>query len=41
MGHARWTGVTLKIVLDEAGSRRQAYRFNGMDQPRWRMDLTS
>ncbi|HUZ73148.1 MAG TPA: molybdopterin-dependent oxidoreductase [Stellaceae bacterium] len=35
MGNARWTGVTLKSVLDRAGIKAGAVqvRFNGMDDP--------
>jgi DMSO/TMAO reductase YedYZ molybdopterin-dependent catalytic subunit len=35
MGNARWTGVRLKDVLDQAGVKAGAVqvRFNGMDQP--------
>jgi DMSO/TMAO reductase YedYZ molybdopterin-dependent catalytic subunit len=35
MGNARWTGVSLKDVLDRAGIQPGAVRvrFNGMDQP--------
>jgi DMSO/TMAO reductase YedYZ molybdopterin-dependent catalytic subunit len=35
MGNARWTGVTLKSVLDKAGIKAGAVqvRFNGMDEP--------
>ncbi|MGA2894343.1 MAG: molybdopterin-dependent oxidoreductase [Xanthobacteraceae bacterium] len=35
MGNARWTGVSLKSVLDKAGvkSRAVQVRFNGMDEP--------
>ena len=35
MGNARWTGVTLKSVLDKAGVKpgRVQVRLNGMDQP--------
>lgn len=35
MGNARWMGVSLKAVLDQAGVRAgaTAVRFNGLDQP--------
>ncbi len=35
MGNARWTGVSLKSVLDRAGIKSSAVRvrFNGMDEP--------
>jgi DMSO/TMAO reductase YedYZ molybdopterin-dependent catalytic subunit len=35
MGNARWTGVSLKSVLDKAGVKAGAVqvRFNGMDEP--------
>ena len=35
MGNARWTGVSLKSVLDKAGVKSGAVqvRFNGMDEP--------
>ena len=35
MGNARWTGVSLKRVLDKAGVKSGAVqvRFNGMDEP--------
>ncbi len=35
MGNARWTGVTLRDVLDRAGVKAGAVavRFNGLDQP--------
>jgi DMSO/TMAO reductase YedYZ molybdopterin-dependent catalytic subunit len=35
MGNARWTGVSLKRVLDKAGVKAGAVqvRFNGMDEP--------
>ncbi len=35
MGNARWTGVTLKSVLDKAGVKPGTIqvRFNGLDQP--------
>jgi DMSO/TMAO reductase YedYZ molybdopterin-dependent catalytic subunit len=35
MGNARWTGVTLKSVLDKAGVKPGTVqvRFNGLDQP--------
>jgi DMSO/TMAO reductase YedYZ molybdopterin-dependent catalytic subunit len=35
MGNARWTGVTLKSVLDKAGVKAGAVqvRFNGLDEP--------
>jgi len=35
MGNARWTGVSLKTVLDSAGIKAGAIqvRFSGMDDP--------
>src|ERR1700722_20757688 len=35
MGNARWTGVTLRDVLDRAGVKAGAVavRFNGLDEP--------